>query len=150
MSRPTMTRRQLVLGLGATGSSVVAVALLADRYLLGDAGPGVPATVPSGAPGPPGSTSPNLPPARPVTPLEGVARVGEVYLETSPAPGDAAGLRAALPELTAEDAAGVLDQFPALTTRIRNDFATGSIEVLEGWILARTEVQAAALVALVR
>lgn len=147
MTAPKMSRRQVLLGLAAAGTSAAAAVLIADRIGSDEDDASTPATTPAAAPST-STTGPSLPPVRPVTPVEGVARVGEVYLATRPDPGDVAGLRAALPELTAPDAAGMLGQFPALGTRIGEDFAAGRIEVLEGWVLARTEVQAAALVAL--
>jgi len=75
-----------------------------------------------------------------------LARVGRRYLEVTPEERDVATLRARLGELSAPP--DVLAHVAALEQAVRRDFERGDILALDGWILSRTELRAAALVAL--
>lgn len=78
---------------------------------------------------------------------EALARIGRRYLEVVPAERDPATLRAHLGEFA--DPADVLGHAAALKSAVRRDFERGDILALDGWILSRTELRAAALFALV-
>ena len=75
-----------------------------------------------------------------------LARIGRRYLELVPAERDPAKLRAHLGEFS--DAADVLAHAAALERAVRRDFERGDILAVDGWVLSRTELRAAALFAL--
>jgi len=75
-----------------------------------------------------------------------LTRIGRRYLEVVPAERDAATLHARLAEFAAP--ADVLAHPAALERAVRRDFERGDILALDGWILSRTELRAAALFAL--
>lgn len=77
---------------------------------------------------------------------EALARIGRRYLEIVPADRDLRALRAHLGEFAA--VADVLAHGAALEHAVRRDFERGDILALDGWILSRTELRVAALVAL--
>jgi hypothetical protein len=78
--------------------------------------------------------------------------IGERYLAVHAPASDRhlvlAELRSRLPEL-GERRRNASDLLGALRRRIRDDFAVGEIVMLDGWLLARTEVQLCALSVLV-
>jgi hypothetical protein len=79
--------------------------------------------------------------------LHGVdGRAGRRYLELVPRERDAAVLRARLGAFS--DPADVLAHTAAFEQAVRHDFERGDILALDGWILSRTELRAAALFAL--
>lgn len=75
-----------------------------------------------------------------------LARIGRRYLEVTPAERDVATLRARLGEFATPG--DVLAHAAALERAVRRDFERGDILALDGWILSRTELRAAALFAL--
>jgi hypothetical protein len=75
-----------------------------------------------------------------------LARVGRRYLEAVPAERDVTVLRAELGELAA--ATEPARHAAALGRAVGRDFERGDILALDGWILSRTELRAAALFAL--
>jgi hypothetical protein len=75
-----------------------------------------------------------------------LARVGRRYLEAVPAERDVTVLRAELGELAA--ATEPARHAAALERAVGRDFERGDILALDGWILSRTELRAAALFAL--
>lgn len=91
---------------------------------------------------PPASTGP-------VTPTtDAVALVGAAYLATSPDVADVPGLRAALPTLDGATADRVVAQMATIEPTVRDDFAAARTVSVDGWVLALSEAQAAALVSL--
>lgn len=71
----------------------------------------------------------------------GILVVGTRYLATHPDENDLATLLAALPPV--DD-----DPVTAAAARLRDDFARGETVVVDGWVLARSEARAAAILAL--
>lgn len=136
------TRREAVIG-GAATVAVAAAAVVVSR--AGDEGDdAAPSSTAASVPATPVPTAP--PPTRP--PVESVALLGEAYLAAYPDDADPVGLSTAVPEITGTTAAARLSALPALTDRIRQEFTAGTTIVLDGWVLARCEGQAAALVSL--
>ena len=84
----------------------------------------------------------------PVSPEAAAAfeRVGERYLASAPAERDRAALAKQLG--VAGIGGDVLVQVNALEQAVRRDFERGDVLVLDAWILSRTELRAAALLAL--
>jgi hypothetical protein len=77
---------------------------------------------------------------------EVLARIGRRYLELVPAERDLDTLRARLGEFTTTG--DVLAGAAALGRAVERDFERGEILAVDGWILSRTELRAAALFAL--
>lgn len=77
-----------------------------------------------------------------------IALVGAAYLATEPDVADEAGLRAALPTLDGATADGVVGQMGTIEPTVRDDFTAGRTVSVDGWVLAVSEAQAAALVSL--
>jgi hypothetical protein len=73
-------------------------------------------------------------------------RIGRRYLGTVPAERDVAILRSQLGVFATP--ADVLAKVAALEQAVRSDFERGEVVALDGWILSRTELRAAALFAL--
>lgn len=74
-----------------------------------------------------------------------LARIGRRYLALVPADGDVAALRSALGMTGGAD---VIALGARLDAAVRRDFAQGDVLAIDAWILSRTELRAAALVAL--
>jgi hypothetical protein len=114
---------------------------LTRRALLRVLGGGTLAALVGATPGRAGQTEA---PGGPVA--EALARIGRRYLEIAPTDRDLAGLRAHLGAFA--NPATVLSQAAAFEAAVRRDFERGDILALDGWILSRTELRAAALFAL--
>lgn len=133
-----LDRRRVLIGLGAGG--VVVVGGLAGWRLLDDGAGG-------GAGDPATSTAP--PPPEPASTLgDALVAVGARYLDAFPEEADREALLAALPALEGE-----VPEHPARALRVLGpqaaaDHESGAVVDLDGWVLSRTEGQAAALYAL--
>jgi hypothetical protein len=77
-----------------------------------------------------------------------VARVGEAYRAAYPDEDDRALLERELPDLDGARGAELEDRLRLLDERVRQDFADGDVVLVDGWLLARTEARAAALVSI--
>ena len=71
----------------------------------------------------------------------GVIAIGEAYMSVEPTEADLGALLAALP---APDG----DVVAAARAMIKADFSTGNVVSIDGWVLARSEARAAAVLAL--
>jgi hypothetical protein len=76
---------------------------------------------------------------------EAILQLGREYLEQTPDEARRRDLLALLPPELADPAA---DLSGPLAARVREDFEQNRVVLLRGWLLARTELRAAALVAL--
>ena len=121
-----ITRRRFMHGLGiAAGGAAVGAGLLLTLTRRGGTG----------------GDSPSLAAAD----LAAVRHIGEVYLGLHPGL-DAGALRRKLPKTDlANNAASSLHH---LRDQVRRDYATGDVEMVDGWRLSGTALRAAALLAL--
>lgn len=77
-----------------------------------------------------------------------VCSVGIAYLMKFPEEKDAAKLNALLAAAVAATAARTTGHEPILSQKISDDFASGEVVSIDGWVLSRTECRAFALYAL--
>lgn len=147
MSSPRkVSRREAILvGAAVVASGGAAVMLLTDGSDSSDS-PSVAGTAPATASTRPAPTAP--PTTLPQVDL--VAAVGSAYLAAYPDDADEAGLQAAVPEISGTTKAERLAALPMIAERAREDFRDRTTVVVDGWVLARSEAQAAALVSLGR
>jgi len=139
-------RRTLLQAALTTLAAAPAIALLAS---CGDDSDNRAASDEQGG-GDPGAarTAEELRPA--VSPDEAIVALGGRYRELRPSEDDIDALQASL-GLTDEQLAGAnADQWlaAAFADAVRTDFAEGQVDVIDGWILSKTELRAAALLSL--
>jgi hypothetical protein len=90
----------------------------------------------------PGRRAPSLPVG-----VEGIPRIGYVYLATAPEEADAGRLRSLLADAGAPGLTGDEAELAALQPVAREETRRGDVVIVEGWVLSISEARAAALVA---
>jgi hypothetical protein len=116
------------------------LALLAAGTVSGAVLPGLAGSTTS----PAGATTPTAHAAS--SSVDGVVRLGRLYLRDHPDERNAATLRALLPGLDASQP--VRPQLPDLAPVAVGDFGAGRVVDVDGWHLALTEARASAAIAL--
>jgi hypothetical protein len=90
---------------------------------------------------------------RSVADAESAARFGSAYLALRPSERDAAGLAAAIRHTISVSGAaagtdGPAERFSLVDAVVRAEYAHGEVEIVDGWLLSRTEARLYALVTL--
>jgi hypothetical protein len=127
MAGDGISRRTVLLGLG--GAATAALVAVAAGVALTDDDPSADQ---------PGDVT-----------RDAVIRIGAAYRAAYPADDDREMLRREVGDLGGLSGADLADRLATLDERVRADFAAGNVVLVDGWLLARTEARAAALVSLV-
>ena len=139
MSGGGITRRSMLALLGAGATAGIA-AVVGRRFVADTDAPVETATGDAVTAADPGgieldATSP-------------IGRIGAAYLALVPDEASRSQLVELIPELDGVPAGEIEAHLVDLGPRVAEDFAAGDTIVIDGWVLARTEGRAAALVAL--